>query len=115
MVLLVWWPYFGIDMDKILAALTFHFKGKQKPIDMNFNIVKASAEWAAANLTKTDPYRVEPMTEVCDECIMTDGNLAAALGALYGGLQFCAWYPITPASAWLNREYIPQLRKDPAR
>lgn len=105
----------GIEMDKILAALSFHFKGKQKPIDMNYNLVKAAAEWAAANLTKTDPFRVEPMTEVCDNCIMTDGNLAAALGALYGGMQFCAWYPITPASSLAESivEYIPQLRKDP--
>ena len=31
----------GIDMDKISAALSFHFKGKQKPIDMNLNAVKA--------------------------------------------------------------------------
>ena len=31
--------------------------------------------------------------------IMADGNTAAALGALYGGVQFAAWYPITPASS----------------
>jgi 2-oxoglutarate ferredoxin oxidoreductase subunit alpha len=105
----------GIEMDKILAALSFHFKGKQKPIDLNYNVIKAAAEWAAQNLTKTDPYRVEPMVEVCDNCIMSDGNLAAALGALYGGMQFCAWYPITPASSLAESivEYIPQLRKDP--
>ncbi len=45
----------GIDLDKIHAALDFHFKGKQKPIDMNFNTVKAAAEWAKANLEKKDP------------------------------------------------------------
>jgi 2-oxoglutarate ferredoxin oxidoreductase subunit alpha len=46
---------------------------------------------------------------------MTDGNTAAALGSLYGGLQFCAWYPITPASSLAESvvEYIPMLRKDP--
>jgi 2-oxoglutarate ferredoxin oxidoreductase subunit alpha len=46
---------------------------------------------------------------------MTDGNTAAALGALYGGMQFCAWYPITPASSLAEsvNEYIPMLRKDP--
>ncbi len=31
--------------------------------------------------------------------IMTDGNTAGAIGALYGGVQFTAWYPITPASS----------------
>ena len=45
-----------MDMEKVLAALTFHFKGKQKPIDMNFNAVKAGAEWAKANLEKKDPF-----------------------------------------------------------
>src|SRR5512144_2357214 len=53
----------GIDLDKIRAALEFHFKGKQKPIDMNFNTVKAGAEWARANLEKRDPFTVEPMSK----------------------------------------------------
>ncbi len=104
----------GIDMEMIEAALSFHFKGKQKPVDMNFGLVKASAEWAAGNLTKADRYRVEPMELPCD-CVMTDGNTAAALGALYGGVQFCSWYPITPASSLAESviEYAPMLRKDP--
>jgi 2-oxoglutarate ferredoxin oxidoreductase subunit alpha len=47
--------------------------------------------------------------------IMSDGNTAAALGALYGGLQFSAWYPITPATSLAEslNEWVPQLRKDP--
>ncbi|HEX2979308.1 MAG TPA: 2-oxoacid:acceptor oxidoreductase subunit alpha, partial [Anaerolineaceae bacterium] len=47
--------------------------------------------------------------------IMTDGNSAAALGAIFGGVQFVAWYPITPASTLAEslNEYLPQLRKDP--
>ncbi len=87
-----------IDLDKIQAALNFHFKGKQKPIDMNFNAVKAAAEWAKANLEKKDPYLVEPMNKT-DGLIMADGNTAAAIGSIFGGLQFAAWYPITPASS----------------
>jgi 2-oxoglutarate ferredoxin oxidoreductase subunit alpha len=31
--------------------------------------------------------------------VMADGNTAAALGAIFGGVQFAAWYPITPASS----------------
>ncbi len=105
----------GIEMDMILAALSFHFKGKQKAIDLNFGVVRAAWDWATANLKKTDPYRVEALPEGCEECIMTDGNSAAALGSLYGGMQFCAWYPITPASSLAEtvNEWIPKLRKDP--
>jgi 2-oxoglutarate ferredoxin oxidoreductase subunit alpha len=102
----------GMDMDKILAALTFHFKGKQKPIDMNFNAVKAGAEWAKANLEKKDPFYVEPMNK-SDGMIMADGNTAGALGSIFGGAQFVAWYPITPASSLAEalNDYLPQLRK----
>ncbi len=102
----------GIDLDKIDAALNFHFKGKQKPIDMNFNTVKAGAEWAKANLEKKDPFFIEPMNKT-DGLIMADGNTAGAIGSIFGGVQFAAWYPITPASSLAEalNDYLPQLRK----
>src|SRR5512135_3251812 len=101
----------SIDLETIRAALEFHFKGKQKPIDMNFNTVKAAAEWAKTNLEKKDPFHVEPMDKTTG-LIMADGNTSAALGAIFGGLQFAAWYPITPASSLAEalNEYLPQLR-----
>ena len=103
-----------IDLDKIYQALNFHFKGKTKPIDLNFGVVQAAAQWAADNLDKKDPYRVEPM-DATQGLIMADGNTAAALGAIYGGVHFVSWYPITPATSLAESlmEYLPQLRKDP--
>jgi 2-oxoglutarate/2-oxoacid ferredoxin oxidoreductase subunit alpha len=104
----------GIDMDHIYQALEFHFKGKQKPIDLNWGMVKNAFDWAAKNLQKTDSYSVKPSNKT-DGFIMADGNTAAALGALYGGLQFAAWYPITPATSLAEtlNEYVPVFRKDP--
>ena len=104
----------GIDMDRIHQALDYHFKGKQKPIDLNWNVIKASAEWAAANLQKKDPYVVRSSNKT-EGYIMTDGNAAGAAGSLYGGMQFCGWYPITPASSLAEsvNEYLPIFRKDP--
>jgi len=104
----------GIDLDKIYMALNFHFKGKVKPIDMNFGVVKAAFDWATNNLVKSDPYLVEPMNAT-EGLIMADGNTAAALGAIYGGVHFVAWYPITPATSLVEsiNEYLPILRKDP--
>ncbi|MBI5951351.1 MAG: 2-oxoacid:acceptor oxidoreductase subunit alpha [Chloroflexi bacterium] len=101
-----------LDMDVIHSALTFHFKGKQKPIDMNFNAVKAGAEWAKANLEKKDPFHIEPMNKT-EGMIMADGNTAAALGSIFGGVLFAAWYPITPATSLAEalNEYLPQLRQ----
>jgi 2-oxoglutarate ferredoxin oxidoreductase subunit alpha len=79
---------------------------------MNFNAVKAGAEWAETNLEKKDPFYLEPMNET-DGLIMADGNTAAALGAIFGGVQFAAWYPITPATSLAEslNDYLPQLRK----
>jgi 2-oxoglutarate ferredoxin oxidoreductase subunit alpha len=103
----------GIDMEMIYKALDFHFKSKQKPIDLNYGVIKAAYDWASENLTKQDPYRVEVM-DATQSYIMADGNTAAALGAIYGGVQFVAWYPITPASSLAEslNEYLPKLRKD---
>jgi 2-oxoglutarate ferredoxin oxidoreductase subunit alpha len=102
----------GIDLDMIQAALSFHFKGKEKPINMNFGAVKAGAEWAKANLEKKDPYYLERMDKTTG-MIMADGNTAAAIGAIFGGTQFVAWYPITPASSLAEamNDYFPMLRK----
>jgi 2-oxoglutarate ferredoxin oxidoreductase subunit alpha len=104
----------GIDLTAIRDALTAHFKGKEKAITSNFTVVQAAFEWAGQNITKTDRYSVEPMDKT-KGYIMSDGNTAAALGALYGGLQFSAWYPITPATSLAEslNEWVPQLRKDP--
>jgi 2-oxoglutarate ferredoxin oxidoreductase subunit alpha len=102
----------GLDLEKVHAALSFHFKGKQKPIDMNLNTVRAGAEWAKANLEKKDPFYLEPMNKT-DGLIMADGNTAAAIGSVFGGVQFAAWYPITPASSLAEslNDYLPLLRK----
>lgn len=104
----------GMNLDVVYETVNFQFKGKKKAVDSNFAVIKAAYDWAAANLTKTDVYRVEPMDGNKD-CIMADGNTAGALGAIYGGVQFSGWYPITPATSLpesLN-ELIPALRKDP--
>ena len=102
----------GIDLGSIRQALDFHFKGKAQAVDSNFGTIEAGAKWAAENLKKTDPYFAEPMAGTSDY-IMADGNTAAALGAIYGGLQFAAWYPITPASSLAEalNIFLPQLRK----
>ncbi len=102
----------GMDMSKIEMAIRFHFKNKERPVALNMGAVKAGADWAAANLTKKDPYFVEAMNKT-DGLIMADGNTAGALGSIYGGVQFVGWYPITPASSLAEsiNEFLPTLRK----
>ncbi len=104
----------GIDLAEIRGALQTHFKGKAKPVELNMGMVEAAAAWARENLTKQDPYRVE-REDKTSGLILVDGNTAAALGAIYGGVSFVAWYPITPASSLAEAllQYLPRLRKDP--
>ena len=102
----------GIDLEAIKSALDFHFKSKTQAVESNFGTIQAGFDWAAQNLKKSDPYFVEPMDRTTGY-IMADGNTAAALGSIYGGVQFAAWYPITPASSLAEalNIYLPQLRK----
>ncbi len=104
----------GIDLEAIKSALDFHFKGKTQAIESNFTTIQAGFDWATHNLQKNDPFFIEPMDKTSGY-IMADGNTAAALGAVYGGVQFAAWYPITPASSLAEalNLYLPQLRKTP--
>lgn len=89
---------FDLDMDVIWRSLLDQFGGKEKPAQMNMDVIKLSAEWAADNLVKSDPYHFEPMNET-DGKILITGNEAAALGAIFGGVHFVAWYPITPSTS----------------
>lgn len=102
----------GIDLENMKTALEFHFKGKQKPIDLNYDVIQYSAKWAKENLEKNDPYHVKRMKKT-DGLIMTDGNTAGAVGSIYGGVQFLGWYPITPGSSFGEGviKYLPILRK----
>jgi len=104
----------GIDLDVIYKVLLDQFKKRSSVADSNFAIVKLAADWAKANLEKRDRYHIEAMPPL-DDYIMTDGNTAGALGAIYGGFQFCGWYPITPATSLAEslNTFAPRLRKDP--
>ncbi len=103
-----------IDKEKIKEALSFHFKGKAKPVQTNYDMVSKAAQWVQENLTKSDPYRVEPMNAT-DNMLMIDGNTAGALGAVFGGVTFTAWYPITPSTSLVDalNDYLPYFRMDP--
>lgn len=103
--------FLGIDLECIKQALIYHFKGKEKPVESNFSIIQASSDWAENNIPKIDPFYIEPIDRTSD-LIMTDGNTAGAIGAIYGGVQFAAWYPITPASSLAEtlNIYLPRLR-----
>ncbi|HEX2916482.1 MAG TPA: 2-oxoacid:acceptor oxidoreductase subunit alpha [Chloroflexia bacterium] len=104
----------GIEPEQIKAALSYHFKGKPKPVELNYNVVAKSAEYIRNNHPKRDPFRVERMDKTAGK-VLIDGNSAGALGAVFGGVTFVAWYPITPSTSLVDamNDYLPELRTDP--
>jgi len=101
----------GFEVDELRDGLMHHFKGKTKPVDMNMDIVQKTLDWAKENMIKQDPYRIERM-DGTNGLIMIDGNTAGALGAIFGGVTFAAWYPITPSTSLIDalNSYLPGLR-----
>lgn len=104
----------NIDLEAIRDALNFHFGGREKPIKLNMDMVESAYNWAVENTTKQDPFRVEPM-DATRGMILMDGNSAAALGAVFGGVTVVAWYPITPSTSLADAlgEYLSSMRRDP--
>lgn len=103
----------GIPREELQDALETHFQGRMKPVEMNMGMIDAAMDWAQANLQKTDPFAVRKQDH--DEGrIMIDGNTAAALGSIFGGITFSGWYPITPASSLAEQlqYYLAEMRTD---
>ena len=101
----------SIDMKRLEATVRKQFAKKVKAAELNLSAVRAGYEYAAATLTKQDPYVVEPM-KATDGKILIDGNSAAALGALFAGVTVVAWYPITPSTSVIEDliDYMKQYR-----
>ena len=104
----------GIDPVEVEKAIAKQLKGKQKAIDLNINAMRLGLEFAAQNFPAKIPFRVERMNATQGK-IMVEGNMAAALGCVFGGATVCAWYPITPSSSLCESfiDFCDDLRVDP--
>jgi len=106
---------FDIPLDIIWQALLDNFSGKEKPAKMNMDVVTAAFEWSQEHYAERQhPYRFETLN-LTEGKILITGNEAGALGAVFGGLTFAAWYPITPSTSFIDAILAYRhLRKDPA-
>jgi 2-oxoglutarate ferredoxin oxidoreductase subunit alpha len=91
----------GIDPDIIRALLEEKFGKKPALMSSNQKAVDLGYEYAKAHVSCPLPIRLEPMDRTKD-CILIDGNTAAALGCVYAGATVGAWYPITPATSLME-------------
>ena len=103
-----------IDMGEVEKALRKQFAKKVKAANLNFAAAQAGYDYAAANLKKRDPFRVERMNKTQGKIII-DGNTASALGCVFGGVTVMSWYPITPSSSLAEGviEYLKRFRITP--
>ena len=120
----------GIELDEIHSALGYHFKGKARPVELNLGVVQAAHHWmqtvddgrwtvgsahtpptVAPQALQSNVYRLQRMDATTGQ-IMIDGNSAAAMGAVFGGVSVVAWYPITPSTSLVDSltTYLPRLR-----
>jgi 2-oxoglutarate ferredoxin oxidoreductase subunit alpha len=104
----------GVDMAEVEKALRKQFATKVKAANLNLAAVRAGFEYAAANLTKQDPYFIQRMDKN-QGMIIIDGNSAAALGCMFAGVTVVTWYPITPSSSLVETliDYMKEYRIGP--
>jgi 2-oxoglutarate/2-oxoacid ferredoxin oxidoreductase subunit alpha len=104
-----------IEIDEVKDALRWNFGGKEKPIEINFDMVMRGYHAAKESAESSQPFRVARMSGYNEDKILVDGNTAAALGAIFNGVNLVSWYPITPSSSLADavNEHAPKLRHHP--
>ncbi|HET7754288.1 MAG TPA: 2-oxoacid:acceptor oxidoreductase subunit alpha [Anaeromyxobacteraceae bacterium] len=104
---------FEIEQAEVERAIARVFGKKAKAAELNVAAARAGFEYALG-LEKRDPHVVRRMDATAGK-ILVDGNTAAALGAVFGGVTVLAWYPITPASSLAEGviSWLKELRHRP--
>ena len=105
----------GIPWEALEHAVKRQFLSKPKAVQVNLDAIKVGLDHWQDNFSKQDAYRLEPMTGAVEGRVLVEGNQAAALGALMGGVTVAAWYPITPSSSLCEYliAYSDRFRVDP--
>jgi len=103
-----------IDFDAVEYAIGHQFGGKKRAVEINRDAARAGYEWARAYLPKHDALRFRA-SDRTEGKIIIEGNEAAALGLMFGGVTVLAWYPITPSSSVCENlmDYLGKYRVDP--
>lgn len=103
----------NIEFSVLEDLLAEQFTGKEKLIAPNVKSLMLGMDYVKAHFQCPLEIHLERRNLV-GEYIMTDGNSACGLGAIYGGATVCAWYPITPSTSVAEafESYANQLRID---
>ncbi|MAC89410.1 MAG: 2-oxoglutarate ferredoxin oxidoreductase subunit alpha [Maricaulis maris] len=104
----------GLDVEVIRGLVTEMFGTKAHLIDANMKAIELGLSYVREHFPDPLPLRIEPMDKTAGH-IMIDGNTAAALGCVYAGATFGAWYPITPSTSLMDgfKAFCEKFRVDP--
>jgi 2-oxoglutarate/2-oxoacid ferredoxin oxidoreductase subunit alpha len=105
----------NVDLGQMEHALKKQMGKKLKAIELNMAALEAGSAYTEKNLTKQDPYWIEPMDKTSG-MVLVEGNAAAAFGCMMAGVTVVAWYPITPSSSLPETliQLLKKYRHDPA-
>jgi 2-oxoglutarate ferredoxin oxidoreductase subunit alpha len=102
-----------IDMQVIRGQLQKTYANKEQLMAANLKAVQLGYDYAKEHFDCPLPIRVKAMDKT-GGYMMIDGNTAAALGCVYAGATFAAWYPITPSTSLMDAftRYCERYRRD---
>ena len=90
-----------LDLDIIRELLRETFARKKPLLEANQIAIGLGYDYALENLNCPLPFVAQSMDGPGSKIII-DGNTAAALGCVYAGATFGAWYPITPSTSLMD-------------
>ena len=88
---------YGRDMDRTREQIAHNFRKKSaKVYEKNVALLELGYAWAETNLD----FRIDVPARPADRAmVVMNGNEAIGMGAIASGMDFCAMYPITPATS----------------
>ncbi|HQW54837.1 MAG TPA: 2-oxoacid:acceptor oxidoreductase subunit alpha [Saprospiraceae bacterium] len=103
-----------MELEVLNDLVRAQFARKEKLIPGNVLALELGYNYAKEHFTCPLPVRVERRDLIGDR-IMTDGNNACGLGAVFAGATVGSWYPITPSTSVMNsfEKWCKKYRIDP--
>ncbi len=104
---------FDMEFEVLTDMVKQQFAKKEKLIPPNIGALELGYNYAKEHFENVCHLKVQ-RRDVVGDFIMTTGNSATALGALYGGATVVGWYPITPSTSVVEafEKYAKQYRLD---
>ena len=90
------------DLAKLTELIREEFRNKgDEVVQMNIKAAESGYNYARETFPDKIQERLQPK-ELTEKTIIVNGNEAAAMGAIAGGVQFAAIYPMSPVSNILH-------------